>query len=359
MQSRTPTVNRTVLVLILLLLALLIGGIITYRSAAQAVRTEYFMARELILVGTTSNLDALLQELQTIDPDIELTLDPDRSFSLQTLAPPAQQSLGPQTIASAALQVGSGSAACAQLSSDLEINLYQLTGSSDDVEAVLEAIGQTQAGSSVLAEANWVIGEPWSPTGSPWSPTGSPWSPTGSADQSQPTPATLGDYENQWAFTTIDLAAAQAVNTASTLAPVRVGVFDTSPLESAEMMAEAVQERPSQNNLGIQIEHPKFIATPVPPAPGSPQDIQVANHGYFGSSFIRALTPGSEVTLIRVLTKNNRGDLATLNQALLQLHGHGQRRRHERRGQPEPGCAAAGAVSAVCPLVRLGIPGSV
>lgn len=321
MQTRPITLNRPILVLILLLLALLVAALITYRTAAQAVRDEYFMAHEIILTGTSANLDALIQQLQTSDPNIELTLDPDRSFSLQTLAPPAQQSLGPSTIASAALQVGSGSSACAQLSSDLEINLYQLTGSTDDVEAVLAAINQASAGSSVLAEANWIIGEPWSPTGSPWSPTGSPWSPTGSADQSQPTPATLSDYENQWAFTNIDLAAAQAINTAGTLAPVRVGVFDTSPLESAEMMAEAVQERPSQNDLRIQIEHPTFIATPVPPAPGSPQDIQVANHGYFGTSFIRELTPNSEVTLIRVLTKNNRGDLATLNQALLSFMG--------------------------------------
>lgn len=323
MQTQPIRVNRIILVIILLLLALLLGGLVTYRSAAQAVRDEYFMAGEIILAGTSTNLDALIQELQTIDPNIELTLDPDRSFSLQTLQPPAQQSLGPQTVASAALQVGSGDSACTQLSSELEINLYQLTGSTDDVEAVLNAIDQTTAGSSVLADANWVIGVPWHPTGSPWHPTGSPWHPTGSGqDQSQPTPATLTDYENQWAFTKIGLADAQAVNTADSLAPVRVGVFDTSPLESEEIMAETVQERPSQNDLRVQIEHPKFIDTPVSPEPGSPQDIEVANHGYFNASFIRELTPNSEIELIRVLTKYNRGDLATLNHALLTFMGN-------------------------------------
>ena len=167
MQARPTTVNRIVIVIILLLLALLIGGLVTYRSAAQAVRDDYFMAHEIILVGTTTNLDALIQELQTIDPNIQLTLDPNRSFSLQTLQQSTQQSLGPQTIVSAALQVGSGDSACTQLSAELEINLYQLTGSTDDVEAVLDAIDQTAAGGNVLADANWIIGEPWHPTGSP------------------------------------------------------------------------------------------------------------------------------------------------------------------------------------------------
>lgn len=322
MLAQPTRVNRIVLVIILALLALLIGGLITYRSAAQAVRDDYFMAHEIILVGTTTDLDALIQELQTIDPNIQLTLDPNRSFSLQTLQQSTQQTLGPQTIASAALQAGSGNSACTQLSSELEINLYQLTGSTDDVEAVLAAIDQTKASNSVLADANWVIGEPWHPTGSPWHPTGSPWHPTGSGqDQSQPTPASLSDFENQWAFSKIGLADAQAVNTANTLAAVRVGVFDTSPLESAGIVPEAVQEKPTDNDLGIQIEHPEFIDTPVPPEPGSPQDIDVANHGYFNSGFIRELTPGSEIELIRVLTKHNRGDLATLNHALLTFMG--------------------------------------
>ncbi|MCB8927471.1 MAG: S8/S53 family peptidase [Ardenticatenaceae bacterium] len=322
MQARPTTVNRIVIVIILLLLALLIGGLVTYRSAAQAVRDDYFMAHEIILVGTTTNLDALIQELQTIDPNIQLTLDPNRSFSLQTLQQSTQQSLGPQTIVSAALQVGSGDSACTQLSAELEINLYQLTGSTDDVEAVLDAIDQTTAGGNVLADANWVIGEPWHPTGSPWHPTGSPWHPTGSGeDQSQPTPASLSDYENQWAFSKIGLADAQAVNTDDTLFPVRIGVFDTSPLESDGIVAESVEEKPADNDLGIQIDHPEFIETPVPPEPGSPQDIDVANHGYFNSGFIRELTPGSQIELIRVLTKNNRGDLATLNHALLTFMG--------------------------------------
>jgi hypothetical protein len=322
--NRERPVNRTsrTIVIILLLLLVLIAAIFwRYRTAAQAVQDEYFMADEIILVGTTADLDALIQELQTVNDNISLTLDPNRSFSLQTLAPPAQQTLGPQTVASAALQVGSGNAACTQLSRDLEINLYELTGSTDDVEAVLDAIAQTSAGSRVLADANWVIGAPWSPTGSPWSPTGSPWSPTGSTDQGQPTPATMNDYLNQWAFRTIGLTDAKAVNTGPGLAPIRVGVFDTSPLESNEPMAASIQESATQNALQVAIDHPEFINTPVPPEEGSPQDINVANHGYFGTSFIRELAPASDIRLIRVLTRNNRGDLATLNHALLQFMG--------------------------------------
>lgn len=313
--------NRTFLIILLLLLILLAAIFLRYRNAAQAMQDEYFMEGEIILVGSTADLDALVQELQTVDDSIVLTLDPNRSFSLQDLGSPAQQTLGPQTVASAALQVGSGSAACSQLSSDLEVNLYELTGSTDDVEAVLEAIDQTTAGSNILADANWVIGAPWRPTGSPWRPTGSPWRPTGSADQGQPTPATMNDYLNQWAFTTIGLADAKAVNSGSGLEPIRVGVFDTSPLESIEPAAASVQESSTQNALKVQIEHPEFVNTPVPPEAGSPQDINVANHGYFGASFIRELAPTSDIQLIRVLTKSNRGDLATLNHELLMFMG--------------------------------------
>ncbi|MBK8900789.1 MAG: S8/S53 family peptidase [Anaerolineaceae bacterium] len=314
--------NRTVLIILLLLVLLIAAIFLSYRNAAQAARDEYFMDGEIILVGTTTELDALIQELQTIDDNIILTIDPNRSFSLQDLGSPAEQTLGPQTVASAALQIGSGSAACSQLSSDLEINLYELTGSTDDVEAVLEAIDQTTAGSSVLADANWVIGAPWHPTGSPWHPTGSPWHPTGSdVDQGKPTPATMDDYLEQWAFSTIGLVDAQAVNTGSELARIRVGVFDTSPLESNGPAAASVQESPTQNALKVQIDHPEFINTPVPPEEGSRQDINVANHGYFGTSFIRQLAPASEIELIRVLTKNNRGDLATLNHELLTFMG--------------------------------------
>ncbi len=319
--SQTNPRRRNIIILIIVLLVILAVGFIVYRNAVQSARAEYFMDREIILVGTSGTLTALAEELRAIDPDIELTLDPERSFSLQELESPAQQTLGPQTVASAALQIGSGSPACAQLSNDLEINLYELTGSTDDVEAVLAAIDQTSAGRSVLAEANWVIGAPWSPTGSPWSPTGSPWSPTGSTNQGAPTPATMNDYVEQWAFSTIGLADAQTVNNDPALAPVRVGVFDTSPLEGIENMPENVNEQPQKNDLGVRVEHPKFVATPVPPEPGSREDITVPNHGYFGASFIRALTPGSDIQLIRVLTRNNRGDLATLNHELLTFMG--------------------------------------
>lgn len=316
MAQRKFTRNRTALIILAIIVLLIIAVMALVRGNIQQTRDEYFLDKEVIVVGLAADLATLATDVSTIDPNITLTLDANRSVSLDDLDLP----LGSQSVASAALQGVGNNAACNQLNRDLQINLYSLTGSKDDVESALEAIAQATAGKDLFAEPNWVIGAPWSPTGSPWSPTGSPWSPTGSAnepDQSQPTPATAQDFADQWAFTTIDLASATAVNDADNLAPVRVAIFDTSPLEKESLQAESVVE--SDNPLAIEISHPPFVATPVPPKLGSREDIQVANHGYFGGSFIHELAPTSDIQLIRVLTKNNRGDMATLNRELLQF----------------------------------------
>ena len=305
MSQRNVAVRRTITVLLIILL-LVTAGILFIRGKIQETRDEYFMDKEVIVVGLAADLATLPADVSRVDANIILTLDADRSINIADLN--LQQQLGSQSVASAALQSSGNNPACNQLNRDLQINLYTLTGSEDDIESALDAIARATAGKDVLAEPNWVIG-------APWSPTGSPWSPTGSTDQGQPSSATQQDYAEQWAFAAISLPSAAAVNNSASLSPVRVGIFDTSPLEKEISQPETMLE--TVNDLEVEISHPKFVATPVPPEPGSREDIQVANHGYFGTSFIRELAPGSDVQLIRVLTKNNRGDLATLNRELL------------------------------------------
>ena len=327
---QNPQVNFTraarvvLLILGILLLLLSLSATVVYRSKVQPVRDEYFMDREVVLVGTAENLATLLGDLQDIDPNIELTLDPERSLQV-TIGSNELEATSEQAepdVTEIALQIRSESAACNQLSVTLEFNVYELTGSTDDVEAVLAAIDEANTSENVRADANWVIGAPWSPTGSPWSPTGSPWSPTGSADQGQPMPADMNDYLNQWAFKTVGVDDVQTAVDGQNLSLVRVGVFDTSPLREDESGPEGIpSQQPQQNALRVGITNPNFMATPVPPEPGSREDIDVANHGYFGTSFIRELSPGSQIQLIRVLTKNNRGDLATLNLEILKFLG--------------------------------------
>jgi Subtilase family len=294
------------LILILFIIAALI-----YWNKVQDARDEYFMDKEVIVVNidSTYNLANLPADVSSKDRNIVLTLDEQRSINLRAdrdrllIQKSVNQSLA------LASQDRNNNISCEQLSELLQINLYTLTGSKDDVESALSAIAQATAGKDVFAEANWVIG-------APWSPTGSPWSPTGSAGQDKPSPASEQDYSEQWAFTTIGLSSAKEINQAEELSQqVRVGIFDTSPLEKDGLQPISVIE--SVNELNVEVSHPPFIATPVPPKLGSQGDIQVANHGYFSTSFINEIAPNSEIQLIRVLTENNRGDLATLNRELL------------------------------------------
>lgn len=318
----TTIIRNILLVIGFVLLLLFLTGIFVYRSKVQPKRDEYFLDKEVIVINQDPAYDMadLPADVADINANIVLTLDPDRSVDITDLLSNSLV-LGPPTIASATLQSADVTASCAQLAQTLQINLYTISGSEAEVEAALEAITQATAGNDVFAEANWVIGAPWSPTGSPWSPTGSPWSPTGSdLDQGAPTPASSDDFAKQWAFTTIDLSSAKAIEQdAEDPQNVWVGVFDTSPMKAQTVSgAEVVPAQAASNNvLNVKIEEPDFVNQPAPPEPGSREDIDVSNHGYFGTSFMREIASGSQISLIPVLTKNNRGDLATLNKELL------------------------------------------
>lgn len=279
-------VRPGVAILIIILVILFINKSI--QDKKQELRDEYFLDNQVIVI--VENSDNQPNPISKLTEVTEVTLELVDSISIT----PTISSEQTQFV-SATLQ-GVKPNNCDDIPG-YTIYLYKLIGNGDNVEAAYKAINAIDG---VIAEPNWVIG-------TPWSPTGSPWSPTGSSSSGNPMPAIKPDYQEQWAFTSIGLYDATPVEEKHL--PVRIGVFDTSPIEDTSIEGE--------DPLSIEYRLPEFIATPVPPEPGSPEDIRVANHGYFGAGFIREIAPESEIQLIRVLTENNRGDLFTLNRELL------------------------------------------
>ncbi|MBK8988081.1 MAG: S8/S53 family peptidase [Chloroflexi bacterium] len=192
---------------------------------------------------------------------------------------------------------------------DFVINLYQLSGSEAAVAAAIAAINRAVGrGSAVRAEPNWLSGHPWDPTGSPWDPTGSPWDPTGSSGaDSQSAPPEL--FLKQWALQQIELSGARPPGSGR---GVRIGVFDTSPYDDRLVMAgshRALDWVTEPAPLSIQLAN-----YPVPAIDNAQKDL--SNHGVFAAGLAHAVAPAADIHLIRVLNRNNKGDLFSLNQAL-------------------------------------------
>jgi hypothetical protein len=169
-----------------------------------------------------------------------------------------------------------------------------------------------------LADPNYVTGDPWSVAGSPWSVAGSPWSVAGSPYVRPGVLATEVDFWAQWALGDGPglgrLAAGGQPPTSVTGAGVRVGVFDTCPFDPQP--AAGPQHMPLNwvtPPLDLNLSFPPFFAAP-PVAPGSPD---VRDHGLFVCGLVHAVAPACDLHLFRVLDEHARGDLFSLNLALL------------------------------------------
>lgn len=269
----------------------------------QLQRDEYFIDKQIIVVG--ENLVDLPNEVRTVNPDIELTLRDENSLSLAGNNSETSTDRS-QFITSAALQ-GAEAEGCGDINLSQQINLYDLTGSDSEIESAIAAI-TTARGNDVSVEPNWIVG-------TPWSPTGSPWSPTGSSGGGNPTLASQTYFDHQWAFDNIGLNGFSLPDglIPEELPQIKIALFDTSAMEATSLQTAPFLDP----NTGIQFAHPEFVQ--MPPTPEPENDINVANHGFFGTGFIEKLAPNSEIEIIRVLTTYNRGDLFTLNRELLKF----------------------------------------
>ena len=190
------------------------------------------------------------------------------------------------------------------------IDLYQLTGTEKNVAAAIEAINNAVGrGSDVRAEPNWLSGYPWEPTGSPWEPTGSPWEPTGSAASGeQSAPPEL--FMEQWAFKQIGL---DQKEDGSSGRNVRIGLLDTSPFDDQGRAMPQLTwiKEPAPLNITLHNNY----ALPEP----KKDHIDLSSHGLFAAGLAHAIAPKADIQLLRVLNKNNIGDLYSLLKAIFEF----------------------------------------
>jgi subtilisin family serine protease len=196
-------------------------------------------------------------------------------------------------------------------------DLFTITVDKPDVAAAIETI--RKSGAQVTAEPNWIDGSPWEVEGSPWEVEGSPWEVEGSTTASGESasalmaPAEDATFMQQWAWDAIGLSELSTLeeDIKSPTNGIRVGVFDTSPFATPE----------DSTYPWLTVLHPAPAATLPPSDKDKDSEIDVSDHGLFVAGLIKTVAPESNIELIRVLRKDKRGDLFTLNQALFDFMG--------------------------------------
>lgn len=174
-----------------------------------------------------------------------------------------------------------------------------------DNQSPVEWVKQINETTSLLADANFITGDPHTPVGSPHTPVGSPCAGNGKR-------ATPADFQAQWVWQGshgIELTEpVQGQNGAC-----RIGVFDTSPFPFDAWGAELDVHIPwAIPPLQLRVHCPEPVAMLPPPAGG----LDIREHGLSVASLAHRVAPDGEVVLYRVLDNYARGDTFTLIWAL-------------------------------------------
>jgi hypothetical protein len=192
----------------------------------------------------------------------------------------------------------------------------------DENRNVFSLIDDIQSDSdTVTAEPNRIIGSPWEVEGSPWEVEGSPWEVEGSG-QTGPSNADSGTSTQQWAFGKHGIELPRLVtNTWPTGEGILVGVFDTLPFateanQATDFEIDWVETDWMSDSLTLTITALSLEEDPDELASGGGLGSATINHGLYVAGLIHALAPRTEIQLIRVLDKNNVGDMFALLESL-------------------------------------------
>ena len=185
---------------------------------------------------------------------------------------------------------------------------------------VIEQINEQAAEKryAVRADLNYgtanIGGRPWIGAGSPWIGAGSPWSDALIPYKGWMVPSRA--FQGQWALEQIGLMVRGKRIDVQTGQGVRVGVFDTSPLDGTgtQTYDEPWMEQP----LTLRVEPLKAFAD-WPGRSGRRPPPLVDSHGLFVAGLIHAVAPGTDIHLYPVLNRQGRGTLFTLSAALYQF----------------------------------------
>ncbi len=285
--------------------------------AGEVEEREYFVANQVIVSGPPAEIDSLsvgIRSLAQDRPPLKLT-------QIERL------DLGGLFATAADVRLPSPS--------NYVIDLYEVAGGPSDVIQTVTTINEFGRDKSVIAEPNFLIGDPYTGGGSPYTGGGSPYTGGGSpytgggspytGGGSPATPASPGAaaFWSQWALGARDkggievFTSSGAPSTRYRGAGVRVGVFDSAP-EPAEF--EAGQAQVASNKMSLNWISPPLTMTvsyPSPCASFKPAGaVLFPDHGVFVSSLVHGIAPECDIRLFRVLDKYVQGDLATLNNAL-------------------------------------------
>jgi len=161
----------------------------------------------------------------------------------------------------------------------------------------------------------WIgAGSPWIGAGSPWIGAGSPWTDALIPYKGRMVPSKA--FQGQWALEQIGLMVQGKRIDVQTGQGVRVGVFDTSPLDGTgtQTYDEPWMEQP----LTLRVEPLEAFAD-WPGGTGRRPPPLVDSHGLFVAGLIHAVAPGTDIHLYPVLNRQGRGTLFTLSAALYQF----------------------------------------
>jgi hypothetical protein len=292
--------------LLLMLLLLLLWLILAYlmgqwpfRAATEFRLEDFLITDQLIVSGPQVAVDAAIKALP---PETVRPLEPDERLDLTA-------TLGGTDCP--------GIRSTATASGNLVIDLYQITATGASLAELIAQI-ESLGGTEVTAEPNWLSGSPWEIEGSPWEIEGSPFEIEGSGT-GHIKPASAADFQEQWAWTAeaIDRPGA---GERSSGAGVQVAIFDTSPFDQPApgdppLLQTISWVRQGGGPLVLNVVHPQFAATPAQER--APRPAGLNNHGLFVAGLVHAVAPASDIQLIRVLGDDKRGDLFTLNRALV------------------------------------------
>ncbi len=237
---------------------------------------------------------------------------------------------------------------------ELTTRLYHVPDG-QPVGEVVEAINKAGSSHHVFADPNLLTGLRHGVCGNPeHSDGGSPFGPPKLLPMGEE--AAIKLFWEQWAFDAIDAGWSfkDELNGAAILHQgegTLVAVFDTSPFldpwngtasgggaapidtqETVKWVNPTMDVMP----LALKVSYPEMVNVLTAPQglakidPNAATDVR--DHGLFVAGLVHAVTPASELRLIRVLNEIGCGDLFTLNEALGRFAGEVKRERGTLEG---------------------------
>ncbi len=297
-------------------------------ASAAAVAGAHYVLNQAIIIGPEDGVKQVIDEVSQKDGGFL----PIQTCTLR--APAATRPKGEP-----GSEADAGSAANARFSPEQRGNLaFSLLSTPAQIptEEAIAMLREAGSGRQVFVDPNYLTGpldtsparpnpvspcaverDPFEVGGSPFEVGGSPFEVGGSSNGGSGAPANADIFWKQWAFQEIKLGSDGRGRGELTGDGVTVAIFDTSPFRQGD----TASIHDANLNLDLALGFPP-LANPLEPverltASGAmTMPVTVADHGLFAAGLVRAVTPNSQIHLIRVLNDYGCGDLWSLNNAL-------------------------------------------